>query len=176
MYQTDLKKRFQTGFGPVVIVEVIRLENLFLVFCSLACQKQQAGTELAFWSSKKREGKKDIITQVVLGVVIRATDMPTYSKPNQVLKQVVCSLQGCRNREGARGKAPNILTDQLTLSQPEVWSQIMPTTFLLAPPPPLDFQTFLRPCYGPYRKGRKRSLFRIISGTVLNVFSMRHLY
>ena len=36
---------------------------------------------------------------------------------------------------------PQILADQLTLSQPG--RQIMPTSLLLAPP---DFQTFRRPC------------------------------
>ena len=175
--------RFHKGFGHIGIVEVIRLENLFLVFCSLACQKQQAGTELAFWSSKKREGKKDIITQVFLWVVIQATDMPTYSKPNQVLKQVVCSMQGCRSQrekvyDSLGPKKLGLLLHKLeklvnTISS-RGYQQLVPTTLLLAPLP--DFKTFLRPYYGPYRKGRKRSLFRIISGTVLNVFSMRHLY
>ena len=95
--------RFHKGFGHIGIVEVIRLENLFLVFLFARLSKV-AETELAFWSSKKREGKKDIITQVVLWVVIQATDMPTYSKPNQVLKQVVCSMQCCQSR-GAKGYA-----------------------------------------------------------------------
>ena len=53
--------RFHKGFGHIGIVEVIRLENLFLVFL-FAHLSKVAGTELAFWSSKKREGKKDIIT------------------------------------------------------------------------------------------------------------------
>ena len=38
---------------------------------------------------------------------------------------------------------PQILEDQLTLSQPG--GQIMPTKLLFAPP---DFQTFLRPWHG----------------------------
>ena len=53
--------RFQKGFDHIGIVEVIRLENLFLFFL-FAHLSKVVGTELAFWSSKKREGKKDIIT------------------------------------------------------------------------------------------------------------------
>ena len=52
--------------------------------------------------------------------------------------------QGCRNR---RGMTHQILTDQSILSQPE--GQIMPTTLLLVPPAPPDFQTLLRPCRAP---------------------------
>ena len=43
--------------------------------------------------------------------------------------------------KGGRAYAPQILADQLALSQ--LWGQIMPTTLLLAPP---DFQTFRHPC------------------------------
>ena len=44
---------------------------------------------------------------------------------------------------GAIAPSPQILADQLSLCQLGV--QIMPTTLILAPPPP-DFRTFLRPC------------------------------
>ena len=50
--------------------------------------------------------------------------------------------------EGAGGRTPTqILTDELTLSQPKwVGGQIMATTLSLTPSPK-EFQTFLQPCY-----------------------------
>ena len=46
---------------------------------------------------------------------------------------------------GTRGPPPPIMTDQLTLFQPGM-GQNMPTTLLLAPPPP---HRIYRPSYGP---------------------------
>ena len=137
--------RFHKGFGHIGIVEVIRLENLFLVFLFARLSKV-AGTELAFWSSKKREGKKDIITQVVLWVVIQATDMPTYSKPNQVLKQVVCSMQG-RWEKGydSLGLGYFYINLKNQLFNTTSRGGVACAHHITACPPPLIF----RPSYGP---------------------------
>ena len=50
---------------------------------------------------------------------------------------------GLSKQGGHGGQALQILTDQLTLSQPGGGGAIMPTKLFLAPP---NFQTFLRPC------------------------------
>ena len=51
--------------------------------------------------------------------------------------------QGHRNRVGQGARAPHILADQISPSQPG--GQTMPTTLIFTP---LNFQTFLRPCLG----------------------------
>ena len=56
-------------------------------------------------------------------------------------KDSLTKVQGVVPVSYGGAMAPQILADQLTLSQPG-W-QIMPTYLLLAPP---DFQTFRRPC------------------------------
>ena len=60
--------------------------------------------------------------------------------------------QGCRCRGRVQG-TPQILTDQLTLSQP--WGADYAHHITTCPP---DFQTFLRPCSPIMARGNERTI------------------
>ena len=66
-------------------------------------------------------------------------------------------MQGCRMQGPADGPSPQILTDQLTLSQPG--GHIMLITSLLAPPPP--HPPIVRLSYGPVMLGFSREIIFI---------------